>query len=96
MIRDVYLWANGMVMVFGEDGNQLPRYQGRVAAVRARVLADAPAGAQWWYGDYQSGVLHGCGPVTREQWEAVSLAQGLQEGGIAGSRCSPPDPSAED
>ena len=47
IIAHVYLWANGWVMVFDQDGRQLPSYQGNYAEVKARILADAPAEASF-------------------------------------------------
>lgn len=40
-VATVYLWANGNVMTFGEDGEQIPELQGPVSkelhdAIRAR------------------------------------------------------------
>lgn len=34
-------WQNGMVMVFGYDGEQIPELQGRYEDMRAKVLAAA-------------------------------------------------------
>lgn len=44
-VRSVYRWANGMVMVFGDDGEQIPELQGeatlnRLAAIRDRSRLD--------------------------------------------------------
>jgi hypothetical protein len=36
-IRAVYLWQNGMLMVFGQDGQQMPEFQGPVETVGERV-----------------------------------------------------------
>ncbi len=46
-IKTVILWQNGMVMVFGQDGQQLPEYQGPVEEVRDKIKR-AYAG-QWEY-----------------------------------------------
>jgi len=32
-IKNVYIFANGMTMVFGHDGQQMPEYQGRTEDV---------------------------------------------------------------
>jgi len=41
-----------MVMVFDENGEQIPKYQGRYHDVKERILADAPAGSVFnhWFG----------------------------------------------
>jgi hypothetical protein len=41
-----------MVMVFDENGEELPEYQGRYNEVRDRIVADAPTGAVFnhWFG----------------------------------------------
>ena len=45
MIRTVIRLKNDMVMVFDEDGEQLPKYQGSYAEVRESILKDAPPDA---------------------------------------------------
>jgi hypothetical protein len=45
MIQEIIRLKNDMVMVFDEEGEQLPRYQGRYDEVKDLILADAPAGA---------------------------------------------------
>jgi hypothetical protein len=52
MISEVIRLKNDMVMVFDEEGEQLPEYQGLYAEVKDRILADAPAGAVFnhWFG----------------------------------------------
>jgi hypothetical protein len=41
-----------MVMVFNENGEQIPEYQGRYAEVKDKIVSDAPAGARFnhWFG----------------------------------------------
>lgn len=51
-IAQVVLWSNGMVTVFGDDGVQLPAYQGRFADVRDMILRDAPATTKFKIGHY--------------------------------------------
>lgn len=46
-IKTVILWNNGMCMVFGQDGQQLPEYQGPVEEVRDKI--NAAYGGQWEY-----------------------------------------------
>ena len=41
-----------MVMVFDEDGEQIPQYQGHYNDVKEKILANAPAGSVFnhWFG----------------------------------------------
>jgi hypothetical protein len=52
MINKIIRLKNDMVLVFDENGHQLPEYQGLFEDVRDRVVADAPAGAIFnhWFG----------------------------------------------
>jgi len=52
MIQKIIRLKNDMVMVFDEEGEQMPEYQGPYGDVRDRILADAPAGAVFnhWFG----------------------------------------------
>ncbi len=52
MIKTVIRIKNDMVMVFDEDGEQIPEYQGHYSNVKAKILADAPAGSVFnhWFG----------------------------------------------
>lgn len=65
MIRTVIKIQNDMVMVFDENGEQLPDYQGHYRDVKDRILADAPPGSVFnhWFG-------HEPGPemVTGDTW----------------------------
>ena len=36
-ITKVYVFGNGMVMVFDQNGQQMPDYQGRVEQVRDKI-----------------------------------------------------------
>jgi hypothetical protein len=63
MIRSVYKWDNSMVMVFDDDGQQLPEYQGHVARVRARILRDAGDDAEFFSGVWRA---HTVQPIERE------------------------------
>lgn len=49
-IRSVHVFENGMVMVFGHDGQQIPEYQGHknemLPAIRA-VYSGPISAAQW-------------------------------------------------
>ena len=37
-VANVYLWANGMLMVFGHDGEQIPDLQGRDNPERRQAI----------------------------------------------------------
>ncbi len=52
MITKIIRLKNDMVMVFDENGEELPEYQGRYDDVRDRIVADAPTGAVFnhWFG----------------------------------------------
>jgi hypothetical protein len=52
MIKTVIRMKNDMVMVFDEEGEQIPEYQGHYVDVKAKILADAPAGSVFnhWFG----------------------------------------------
>jgi len=42
MIKSVIRADNGMVLVFDEQGEQIPEYQGQYEEVKPRILKDAP------------------------------------------------------
>lgn len=64
VISDVIKFQNGMVLVFDENGEQMPAYQGRYEEVKAKILADAPENAQFFHGVWRvSG-----DPIPREEW----------------------------
>jgi hypothetical protein len=43
MIQNVYVYENGMVMVFDEKGHQMPAYQGRWEQMKAAIERDKPS-----------------------------------------------------
>jgi hypothetical protein len=45
MIKKIIRLRDDTVMVFDEEGEQLPEYQGRYPEVKEKILTDAPAGA---------------------------------------------------
>jgi hypothetical protein len=65
MIKTVIRVRNDMVMVFDENGEQIPEYQGHYADVRGKILADAPAGSVFnhWFGPSPEPEI-----VTGETW----------------------------
>jgi len=52
MIKMIIRIQNNMVMVFDEEGKQIPEYQGYYGDVKERILADAPADSVFnhWFG----------------------------------------------
>jgi len=44
----VILWQNGLVMVFDDEGQQMPEYQGPVEICRSRI--NAVFRGKWEYG----------------------------------------------
>ena len=65
MIKSVIKCPNNMVMVFDEDEEQIPEYQGRYEEVKERILKDAPPEVifgQWI--DYETDIR----TVPREEW----------------------------
>ncbi len=52
MIKTIIRIKNDMVMVFDEDGEQMPEYQGSYGDVKERILANAPPGSVFkhWFG----------------------------------------------
>ena len=64
MISDVIKFQNGIVMVFDETGEQIPKYQGRYEQVKAEILAHAPKTAKFFHGVWNvSG-----NAVPRKEW----------------------------
>ena len=39
-INKIILWSNGTVIVFGIDGNQMPKYQGNKPDATSKLLED--------------------------------------------------------
>jgi hypothetical protein len=52
MIKTVIRLKNDMVLVFNENGEQLPEYQGYYKSVKDKIIADAPVGSVFnhWFG----------------------------------------------
>lgn len=65
MIKTVIRIKNDLVMVFDEDGEQIPEYQGHYNDVKEIILANAPTGSVFnhWFGHSQEPVR-----VTGETW----------------------------
>ncbi len=64
MISEVIKFESGMVLVFDEKGEQMPRFQGRYEAVRAKILARAPKGTNFYHGTWPQGRKL----VPRKEW----------------------------
>jgi len=56
-MHHVILWTNGICMVFSDNGEQMPYYQG-MFEVRAQRINNVFCG-QWEYGDWNKGILSG-------------------------------------
>ena len=65
MIKSVIRCPNNMVLIFDEDDEQIPEYQGRYEEVKERILRDAPSEAVFghWF-DYETDIR----TVSREEW----------------------------
>lgn len=65
MIKSAIRCPNNMVLVFDEDDEQVPEYQGKYEEVRERILRDAPPDTIFglWF-DYETDVR----TVSREEW----------------------------
>lgn len=49
MIKTIIRLKSDMVMVFDEEGEQVPEYQGQYEAVRERILRSAPPDTVFTY-----------------------------------------------
>ncbi len=54
-VSSAYLWANGMVMVFGEDGEQIPELQGKATPERVRAIQRRSTRDTEWIGFGEDG-----------------------------------------
>jgi len=65
VIKTVIRIKNDYVIVFDEDGEQIPGYQGHYNDVKAKILTDAPAGSVFnhWFGSSREPEK-----VTGETW----------------------------
>lgn len=55
MLKNVYLWSNGMVMAFDEQGQQMPDLQGTIEEVHSKVQQAANEGTIWHKGIWRQG-----------------------------------------
>ena len=65
MIKTVFKWQNGMVMVFDRRGEQIPEYQGRYKKVKGDILRDAPQDAVFGHGFWDKAEVK---IVSRNDW----------------------------
>lgn len=56
-VSSVWLWRNGMVMVFGDDGEQISELQGEVNAGRLEEIRRSSTPATGWFGFGEDGPL---------------------------------------
>jgi hypothetical protein len=65
MIKSVIRCPNDMVLVFDDDEEQIPEYQGWYPQVRELILKDAPPDTifGYWF-NYESDVAN----LPREEW----------------------------
>ncbi len=68
VIKIVIKFKNNMVVVFDEEGEQIPKYQGQYEDVKESILRDAPADAVFAHGFSDSGELL---KVPREKWYSI-------------------------
>lgn len=54
-VSTVYLWENGNLMVFGEDGQQIPELQGPVSQERVRAIQRRSTVRTKWIGFGEDG-----------------------------------------
>ncbi len=66
MIKSVYKWQDGIVMVFDKKGEQIPEYQGQYEDVKESILKDAPPDAVFSHGFWDEAEL--LKVVSREEW----------------------------
>lgn len=65
MIKTVIKCPENMVMVFDEEGEQIPEYQGQYEIVKEGILKDAPLNVIFGYlCDFEPELRK----ITREEW----------------------------
>jgi hypothetical protein len=65
MINQVIRFQNDMVLVFDENGEQIPEFQGRYQDVRVKILARAPRSTKFFHGHWSPETW---APVPRKEW----------------------------
>ena len=56
-ITNVIRWKNGMVMIFDQNGDQMPEYQGKWEDLKHKIVEDMPndveiIGPKEWFSDF--------------------------------------------
>ncbi len=65
MIKTVIRCPDDLVMVFDEEGEQIPQYQGQYQKVKGSILQAAPSNAVFAYlSDFEPELRK----VSREEW----------------------------
>jgi hypothetical protein len=65
MIKSVIRCPNNKVVVFDENDEQIPEYQGQYEELKKRILKDAPSEAVFGHwSDYETDIK----TVSREEW----------------------------
>ena len=65
MIKTAIRFQSNMVVVFDEEGEQVPEYQGSYEKVRGSILKNAPTYTVFAHGFTEDGELR---KVSREKW----------------------------
>jgi len=65
MIKAAIKFRNNMIMVFDENGEQIPKYQGKYEELKESVLKDAPPDVIFAHGFSDTGGLM---KVSRAEW----------------------------
>ena len=65
MIKAAIKFRNNRVMVFDENGEQIPKYQGKYKEMKESILKDAPPDTIFAHGFTDAGELL---KVSREEW----------------------------
>lgn len=67
MIKEAILFENEMVMVFDENGEQIPEYQGRHSKVVAKVILNSTDKTVFKFAKWKESVV--LVEVSKEQWQ---------------------------
>ncbi len=65
MIKRVVRFPNDVVIVFDENGEQIPEYQGYYSYVKTSILRDAPPDTVF---SHLLGTVTGFQDVSRNEW----------------------------
>jgi len=64
MIKQIIQFSNGMVMVFDENGEQMPEYQGRRSEAIKKLSGTLLNNVEFSIGSWNSGTI----PINKEQF----------------------------